>query len=326
MGTERSRMVEQLSNMIGPISMPPQQQLLPQQPNLPQSHPYISPQMRTTYVPNAPNPAPFLGSSVSPPSLTTSASTSASSSTNSNLNDLINTRSPNMTSLHAVAAPLQPPPPPTVSSTSPTLSPQIQTVDTLNPSRTSSLESRIAALFNINLNMPQIPAAAQSVPPLPPPPPLPPLPSQPSPPLSKSQPNKNLNIPKKDETVSTTIATTSHPPQIPVDTEQLKDQSLKLIVTELKEVLRKDLTKKLVEQYAFKLLDEFNPAQVNTSISTVTSTNNNNEDSKYIDNNNNNNKSSYISISQPIQSETYSKIPLILSVILYRIIIIIINM
>lgn len=101
-------------------------------------------------------------------------------------------------------------------------------------SRSTSLETRLAAIFNLNFNSTpsQIPALISSgtfsvstpLPNI-----VPPPPTQPPPP----------------------------PPQPKINKQLIKDKSLNLIVQELKQVIRSDLTRKYFEHASFKLIDEW---------------------------------------------------------------------
>lgn len=154
----------------------------------------------------------------------------------------------------------------------------------MDPLRTvTSLESRIESIFKINLGLPSLGLGLPVIPalmpqqqqqqqqtqaPLPPPPLPPPLPPSP-----------------------TTMAATSR-----LDNEsliQIKQKSMDLIVNELKQVIRSDLSKKFYEQNNFKLIDDWHtlnqshahnkPISLSSSFPGVTASsqfNNNNKGTK----------------------------------------------
>ena len=78
--------------------------------------------------------------------------------------------------------------------------------------------------------------------------------------------------------------------------DHIKQQSLNAIVTELKSIIRKDLSKKLIEQYSFKLIDEWFETSKSAQF-------------KYAAFNNNNNKRPVTPPSPPQTTQSPAKLP-----------------
>ena len=188
-------------------------------------------------------------------------------------------------------------------------SPNINTISSLTSNsntvtsdlRSNSLDSRIKALFNINIvpNLDNLlgPQAVTSSPPvLQPTVPStnfhyiqPPMPSSlPPPPPPQTLTSQQAPQQQKFDSVNNQESTKIAPPPPSIDQqtllnnskkyiEQIKQKSMNLIINELYEVIKKDLSKKLIEQYSFKLIDDWcsNPKAFAATSSASTSSSSN---------------------------------------------------